>query len=243
MIVNGGEGSPGLIRIEDASVRSHLEMNQKYAISILPFDDGSVDGDFDFDGDYLGDGDSVGWLSVEPGGFTDSEFRPESYSASVSCWVRPEGNFFALNFAADAGAPPEDKGWNMDVYWMGDSEADLVPFRGGDDFGGNDFETQFGNVLNHAADAGAGVSPICVRFQGARLTGEVTDFCNLDLNGPNVVGGSLTPWVDHPSKLNGMPIKPNAIRFCVIFDVASEVGGAAANVHGVTNFVIRANPD
>ncbi len=243
MIVDGGEGSPGLIRIEDGSTRTRLEMNQEYAISILPFDDGSVDGDFDSDGDYLGDGDSVQWLSVEPGGFVDSEFRPESYSASVSCWFRPEGNFFSLNFAEDDGVQPEDMGWNMDVYWMGSSEADLIPFRGGDTFGGNDFETQIGNVLNHAADAGAGVSPICVRFQGARLTGSVSDICSVDLNGPNVVANSVTPWVDHPAMLNDAVIKPNAIRFCIIFDVASEVGGAAANVHGVTNLVIHANPD
>ncbi len=245
MIVNGGDGSPGLIRIEDGSVRTRLAMNQEFAISILPFDDGGVDGDFDIDGDYVGVGDSVGWLSVEPRGFTNSPYRPESYSGAVSCWVRPEGNFFSLNLTEDSGPNPEDKGWNMDVYWMGDTAADLIPFRGdnGGLFGGNDFETEFGNVLNHAADAGAGTSPICVRFQGARLTGVTDDLCDIDLNGANVVSGSLTPWVDHPSKLNDAPILPNAIRFCVIFDLATEVGAAAANVHGVTNLIIHANPD
>jgi hypothetical protein len=245
MIVNGGDGSPGLIRLEDASSRTPLAMNQQYAISILPFDDGGVDGDFDADGDYAGPGDSVNWLSAAPGAFVDSPYRPESYSGAVSCWIRPSGNFYSLNFADDIGTDPDEMGWNMDVYWMGDTAGDLIPFRGdnGGIFGGNDFETEFGNTLNHADDAGAAISPICVRFQGVRLTGVTNDLCDVDLNGANVVSGSLTPWVDHPSKLNEFAILPNAIRFCVIFDLATEVGASATNVHGVTNLIIRANPD
>ena len=245
MIVSGSDGSPGLIRIQDGSARTNLEMNLELSPRLGPFDDGTIDGDFDADGDYVGPGNSVNWLSCDAGGLVESQTRPETLSGTVTCWFFVPGNYFSLNFDEDAGPNPEDKGWNVDIYYQGTTQADLIPFRGdnGGLFGGNDFETEFGNEINVAEDVVNGVSPIAVRFQGARLTNAPTDACNQALDGANVVFGSLTPWVDHPAKLNDSFIQPNAVRVAFIFDHAPEVGAVADDVRGVTNLILKAKPD
>jgi hypothetical protein len=246
MIVNGGDGSPGLIRIaESTSGLTNQALNLSLAAFIRPFDSGAVNGDWDPDGDWVGPGNSVNWLSCAAGGFAESTFRPETQTGIVTCWYLVPGNFFSLNFDPDAGPNPEDKGWNMDIFYRGLTQGHLIPFRGdnGGLFGGNDFETEFGNEINTAADAVNAVSPVAVRFQGARLTGVLPDLCEIDLVGANVLFGSLTTWVDHPLKLNDATVQPNAIRISIIFDHAPEVGAVAADVRGVTNFRISASPD
>ncbi len=84
-----------------------------------------------------------------------------------------------------------------------------------------------------------------VRFQGVRLSGTVTDYCNLNLNGAAVEPDSLTPWVDHPTDLNLFTPQPNVIRFAVIFDeqLAQFDPIIAERIRGVTNLRLRVQPN
>ena len=111
----------------------------------------------------------------------------------------------------------------------------------GDIFGsGNSFEEEFGNYVNNAPNAGADLSPIAVRFQGVRLQADA-DLCDLDLEGVAVAPESVTPWVNHPAELDTFEIKPNALRFCIVFDY--RAAPAALQVKGITNFRIKASPN
>ena len=226
---SGGNGGYGLVRIIDNSGRDYIDMHRDVYTSILPFD---PDPTYD---------DSLELLSVEPT-WTSRTERPESMNASVSCWIRPEGNFFGLRFAEDdpESTDPEDQGWNMDVYWMGPSEDDRIPFRGDNGVFSNSFEEEFGNTINNAPDAGAAQSPVAVRFQGARVVGEEADVCDTDPSSVFLTPGSVTPWVDHPSVLNDFPVQPNMIRFAIVFDHSVAT---VDDLHGVTDLRIKIQPN
>jgi len=227
----GGDGGYGLVRIIDNSERTYLEMNQAVAPAIQPFIGGATSGD----------PDSLELLSVEPTWSSRPE-RPESLNGSVSCWIRPSGNFFGLQFDEDdeTDTSPEAQGWNMDVFWQGTTTADLIPFRGDNDEFDNSFETEFGNTINSAPDAGMAQSPVAVRFQGARVVGEEADLCDTDPASVFLTPGSVTPWVDHPALLNDFPIQPNMIRFAIVFDHGVATAG---DVRGVTNLRIGIQPN
>ncbi len=102
---------------------------------------------------------------------------------------------------------------------------------------------------------GSTPSSIVVRFQGVRSVGSVEDFCDVQMDGMNIeiVPGSLTGWVRHPSDLNdyfsflgadeAAKVQPNMIRFQVIFDRNPGLIGTGAFLVGVDHFQILAQPD
>lgn len=227
----GGDGGAGLIWISDsAGVLDHGSLANR----ILPEDPN--------------DPNSLGWLGLDSGGLANylPRRRPESLSGSVSCWIRPPGNYFALNFREDDGinTDPALMAWNMSVIYDPNDGSPLleIPFRGIDPgpdvagLGGQSWEEFYGKDLGFGGPAGQN-APVVVRFQGARTMaildenhsdtdGNIyNDPCNLSLAGLGtpIVEGSVSPWVDHPALLNdwatqfGKPT-PNMIRFTVLFD-------------------------
>lgn len=233
----GGDGGTGLIRLEDEV--GNIDRAQ-IADDVFPFDSND---------------NSLSWISVAPGDLTGiPRQRPDSMSASTSCWMRPEGNFFGLGFVEDEDnedtGDPNLMGWNMTVIWDDGTGEVQIPFRGDNDVFMGSFENEFGKLLGYDLGVGESAAPLAVRFQGVRVTG-TPDLCDLDLNDPNtgVVNGSLTPWVDHPALLNTFNPVPNAVRFAIVFD--GTVDGAnndlpgllLQNIKGVTDVRIRVLPD
>ena len=95
-----------------------------------------------------------------------------------------------------------------------------VPFRGIDPaspapFNATSFEDVYGKIMGHDLMPGESAAPVVVRFQGARVSGDLPTLCDVDVTDPTVpiINGSLTPWVDHPTKLNDHPIAPNIVRW------------------------------
>jgi hypothetical protein len=181
--------------------------------------------------------------------------------------MRPIGDFFTLDFLADdLSQSPPVYGWNMQVLYHDPASGNdvLTTYRGRDantPFGSGDFESNFGNLMNYLNEANPvgnqfGTGPInpaatgsylAVRFQGALAISDISgDPCNVTLSGAGTqIGtGSLTPWVRHPAELAQFLPRPNMIRFCIVFDRSmAPAGSIAANVRGVTNLVIHAQPD
>jgi hypothetical protein len=215
----GGVGGAGLIRLE--------------GVTLLP-QASSVAGLFEPTDPTVAGPDGINFLSI--GNWAIPRNRPESYSGAVSCWMRPTGNFFQIVFLPDdLGAPTAEEryGWDMDVLFG----AQTYSYRDPDDspFAGQSFEQRFPNSFTAN-------SYLVVRFQGARSSGEIADFCNVDF-GSQIVLGSLTPWVSHPDQLNQFSPKPNMIRFCVVFDFRATLGSPQNQVGGITNLRIRTQPD
>lgn len=232
----GGAGSPGLIRVEDGPPATFTRA--LIAPLVAPFNS-------------ILDPESKDYVSV--GAWVLPRKRPESFTASVSCWLQPQGNFFLLRFNPDDLANPDPAqryGWNMDVIYTTKGGDLLVKYRGPDaNFpisGFDDFEEAIGNQLNHGLAAGQG-SYFAVRFQGAKsLTNISNQPCDVVLNGvgQEIQTGSLTPWVKHPSDLNQFSPRPNMIRFCIVFDMALVTPGSTPSlIKGVTNLKINALPD
>jgi len=232
----GGAGSMGLIRIEDGT---GLLTRASEAPKLLPFS--------------VGDLESRDWLSVAT--WQLPRRRPESFTAAVSCWMRPSGNFFEVLFAEDdlgAVNPDERYGWNMEVMYDDGGPGGLraINYRGPDPDSpfGSDLETLLKNNLNYNLPVGER-SYFCVRFQGARLR---TDFagslCDVNINANegnlDIVDSTLTPWVRHPSDLNDFNPKPTMIRFTIVFDTTLEVPGTPPDfIQGLRALKIRARPD
>lgn len=243
----GGAGSPGLARIEDGNASGTQVTFAALAPLVAPFDSANANGSLDF-------------LSVAGNFFTSAPtIRPESVSASSSCWIQPIGNFLSLGFRADTGPEVENQGWTMNV--VVDQGGNLVkrPYRGTNAQFPQSWETQFGNLLGYDLGVGEVASPIVVRFQGAR-TGEVLSApCDIDPNdffGP-IEAGTLTRWVAHPSELNGIlnqqgnVMTPNIVRFVILFDRTNDPGNndtpgqilTAQGVVGVDDLIILADPN
>ena len=240
----GGEGSPGLVRIEHTDFVDTTTSAALYSPFVAP----ARPNEPSYNMPYT----SAAILSL--GAWGSPQFRPESFSGSQSCWMKPIGNFFELAFSEDdAGAPndPDAKGWNMDILYNTGSGIKAFPYRGlssDPDFpnmGGMDFETFLGTTLNHDEASPNAGSFLVVRFQGARATGELADPCNVNLQfGNEIETGSLTPWVRSPEDLNLFSPKPNMVRFAVIFEprLASQ-GAIQANITGVTNLQVLVQPN
>ncbi|MEM9381761.1 MAG: hypothetical protein AAGB93_17535, partial [Planctomycetota bacterium] len=247
----GGDGSPGLFRIEDGDddPMTQLDFDQIASIT-LPFNPANPSG-------------SLAFLSVAPN-FIDltsvGTQRPDTLSGAASCWVRPDGNYLLLQFGEDdpMDPSPAGQGWTMDVVLRdGMGGTRLRPFRGVTAQDPVDWETTYGNLLGYDLMAGEVASPIVVRFQGGRTRGVVlTDECNTNVNDlDEILAGSLTPWVSHPADLNqvtdstGSNFAPNMIRFCVIFDRTNDGLDTPGmilddeNVLGIDNLRITALPD
>jgi hypothetical protein len=238
---NGGAGSMGLLRVEDmvgGITRSLI------APGVLPYK--PVD-------------DSLSWISVDNGqdpadgpGWTASTFRPDSISASMSCWLQPSGTFFSLFFVDDEEddntGDPDKMGWNMDIlYTPGGGPEVSIPFRGLNGLLSNSWENEFGISLGTQGGS-VTAAPIVIRFQAARTDGS-TNLCNADVNDllAGINPSSVTPWVDHPALFNDFAVAPNMIRFAIIFDGTSQgsdmPGDVLADVTGVTNLRVRVVPD
>jgi hypothetical protein len=236
----GGAGSSGLVRIEDST---GTQTRYGEAPWILPFDPTHI-----HSGSNLPE--SEDFLSV--GNWTLPRRRPESFSASASCWMQPADAFFLLGFDADDLANPDPAlryGWNMDVVYNPGTGEQLIHYRGPDPnlpFGSGDFQSNLGNTLNHGLPAGQG-SYFAIRFQGAKSRASVaTHPCSVALVGASsdIITGSLTPWVQHPADLNAFSPRPDMVRFCVIFDTALVTPNSVGSfIKGVTNLKIRVQPD
>lgn len=231
----GGDGGAGLLRIEDNVGGVDRTVIAPSVAPILP-------------------NSSLDFISVDAGSFTTApRFRPDSVSASSSCWMQPEGNFFGLNFIEDEEdedtGDPAKMGWNMDVIWDDGTGEVNIPFRGTNSLFPVSFENQFGNLLGYDLTGPETAAPIAVRFQGARITGDSVDLCDLDLNdsGSTIVPGSVTPWVDHPEILNTFSPIPNIVRYTIVFDRTVDGGDVPGLqyqfIRGVTNVWIRTIPD
>ncbi len=202
----GGDGGAGLLRLE--TVPPLLDPDQE-ADKIDP-NTAALAAVGATPGDVIGAGE---WTSITVG--------PSGRNGSQSCWIKPEGNFFILNFLDDNDPdlpPTTTLGWDM-LLELADSGPFMgqVSYRGDNPFfPGVSLEAALGNDLDKA--------PMVVRFQGARAIVDIDDFCDVTLEGPNaqVFPGSLTGWVKHPSELNSYfadpALRPNMFRYAIIYD-------------------------
>jgi hypothetical protein len=264
----GGFGGGGLMRLEDLSgglnPPATLMTRCSEAPKLLPFNPTDLDPNTT-SGPCVGLPESEDFLSV--GAWDLPLRRPDSYSGAVSCWMRPTGRFFTIQFDEDDFTIPTNPvmGWNMMVLY-GDpgTTPTRINYRGPDPnspFGSGDFETNLGSTMNYVNEAlpagnqfgtGAfiptpGGTFLAVRFQGALAIADTSSNpCNVPLSGvgSKIAPGSLTPWVRHPAELNEFLPKPNMLRFTIVFDRSgAPPGSPASRVQGITDLVINAQPD
>ena len=214
----GGQGGAGILRIETFAP---LPLLSSEASKFLPAAT-SLTGGATID-------DIFAIAELEP-----VTVGPGTLNGVQSCWIRPEGNFFQLEFPEDNG---DDLGWDLKLL-PNPTALGEQSFRGENDLFPVSLESLLGNEL--------GTSPLVVRFQGARAVKQIDDLCSVDLGGPDspIFQGSLTGWVEHPAQLNdffGDPsLRPNMIRFQIIFDRSIPIFGALT---GITELTIQAIPD
>jgi hypothetical protein len=244
----GGDGSRGLVRIEDGLTGPQQVTFMGLRSLVEPFDVGDPNA-------------SVAHLSVAGNYFTDTPtLRPDSVSASSSCWMQPAGGFDSLGLRADMGTTLETQGWTMNVVINQGGTVTKRPFRGTTAQFPTSWEGQFNNLLGYDLMPGdPPASPIVVRFQGARSGQTLASPCEVDPNdflGP-IDAGSLTRWVAHPSELNGIlnsqgaPLSPNLIRYVILFDQTIDPGNNDTpgltlmnqGVIGVDDLIIVADPE
>jgi len=241
ILARGGAGGAGLVRLED---QTGLVAAEEFG-KILPNDAPTVG--------------TSGQNILSVGDWATPRVHPDSYSAGMSCWMKPTGNFFEATFTTDDPSinSADDYGWNMNViYEVSPGVERKFSYRGRFDGDGNpaadypvpgglDFETALGNNLNFDLGAGEAESYIAVRFQGAVVTGTLLDPCAVVLTGPTatIVPGSETAWMEHPESLNAFLPRPNMIRFVVVFDTKQAVvaGSLASKIKGVTDLRIAAD--
>jgi hypothetical protein len=227
----GGDGGAGLVRLDGIGLQAELE-----APKIAPYDSGDPTSS-----EFL----SIGELEVVDTG-------APSLSGAQSCWSKPEGNFFTVAFAEDEPLPGggTDFGWDMFLV-TNVPGLESMSFRADTTLLGDSVEAVYGSDL-----LGPNPAPLVVRFQGARLIGDLEDPCNVTLEDPGsqIVPDSLTGWVRHPAELNtywdeafpGDPDEaakrePNMIRYQVIFDRSTDL--VDETVLGIDYFYIKAQPD
>ncbi|MBI1380168.1 MAG: hypothetical protein GC161_03675 [Planctomycetaceae bacterium] len=230
----GGPGGAGMMRLENSPLVPLSLANE--AFKLLPANGGP------------GQPASADLVSV--GSWAPAASGPSAQSGLQSCWLMPAGSVFDVDYQEDDLTDPlnPDLGWNMEIELPGGLVA---PYRGPSFIQaifGVDTETLLGTAL--------GTAPILVRFQGARVVGALDAPCldePSDPEGPFLVG-SLTPWVQHPAELNtywesvfpddlglAATLKPNAIRYQIIFDRgAPQFGGV---IQAVRSLSVRAQPD
>lgn len=220
----GGNGGPGLARVE-AQVAPNPAAVAQIAAILEP-----IDGLDPLSTNYL-----------STGAWARSRFVPASFQGAQSCWMRPSGSFFALQFDSDVGAVP---GWDMDLVLNFGAGPVTVPYRKPNGIlpGGQTYEEFWGQLLDRDLQLGEVGAPIVVRFQGAKLSGAMPDPCNVAVSGPTspLAVGSLTPWVRHPEELNAYSPPPDMIRFVILFDASKT---DFLNIVGVTNLRVTATPN
>lgn len=226
----GGDGGTGLVRLESSGLSAENE-----APKIFPFD--------------LGEPDSATFLSV--GTIATKNSGPSAFSGMTSCWTRPEGTFFSVQFkddVLDEFGDIVEPGWDMIVRFSIPGLEETSFRLPNDFFGGLSMEESEGTNLK-----GADGAPIVVRFQGVRVVGDIIDLCDVALDGSEegVVLESLTNWVEHPAELNtywdflGPEVaaqrQPNAVRYQIIFDRSNAL--LPEVIDGVESISILAQPD
>lgn len=236
----GGDGGAGILRIETDFPIDTLAAAPK----IMPYNPsvGSEFGGPDSSNIFTADT----WVADTAG--------PGTRSGIQSCWLRPEGFFFLIQYKEDDFTNPlaPKLGWDMQIFTPTDPGTSFS-YRDKND-PNNPFadspETLFGTDLGGLAGA-----PVVVRFQGARIAEVPEDLCEADFveNGGSIATESLTAWVRHPAELNtywntvfpGDPQaikarRPNIVRYTILFDTSSANAPAFG---GVESFGIFALPD
>ncbi len=229
----GGAGTTGLVRIEDTSGTLTRALEAPW---VLPFNALVPE--------------SENFLSV--GTWSQPTSRPESFTGATSCWMQPTDPFFVLEFESDDLGNPNPAlryGWDMDVVYDSGTGEQLIAYRSPDPlspYAPASFETGMGSTLNTGLPAGQG-SYVILRFQGAKSKTSIAgNPCGIQLTGatPDIVPGSLTPWVRHPADLNLFTPRPDMVRFSVVFDFSLVTPNSIPSyVKGVTNLTIRTQPD
>ncbi len=209
----GGRGGVGFLQIQELTQAPLSTIAQ----SVRPLAPEGVPGGLS---DYLGTSDFEainvkGFLGMShPLTMTPIKYLPGGFTGSQSCWLRPEGNFFRLDFAADSVGSP---GWNMKVLVDDGSGGFLETDYRADPSDPNYDQTWEGNYLNGLGAVLGNTTtgeiqlpptvanpnpvpgaPIVVRFQGARLikdadptnvvfpgSGDSLALCGLPLTGVN----------------------------------------------------------
>jgi len=162
-------------------------------------------------------------------------------SGAQSCWFKPEGSFFLLEFLEDE----VDAGTGEVLVPGFDLRVLPLPLTLGEQSfrGPNDLFTQ---SLEELLGTELGSAPFVVRFQGARAVKQINDPCTVELEGPgaDIELGSLTGWVKHPAELNAYyedpSLRPNMFRFQIVFDRTQPAAGVIA---GITEVTVRVLPD
>ncbi|TAJ03073.1 MAG: hypothetical protein EPO68_17710 [Planctomycetota bacterium] len=233
----GGRGGAGFVRVETATL---LDLEQ-LAAKVAPYEPSQP---------TYGGADSD--LILSTGLFGTKFIGPTAYSGAQSCWLRPDGNYFLLEFAEDdfggPGTADDEYGWSIDVA----TNVPGFPLLAWREplalLGGISLEDFLGSDLK-----GATKSPVVVRFQGARAVKSTDNLCSIDATDPNgpVLPESVTGWVRHPAELNeyfsyltageAAKLRSNMIRFQIVFD---RTTGFYPNLFfGVTNLKVRATPN
>lgn len=223
----GGDGGHGLIRLENGA--NDLDVNNLFSIfepQIAP---------------PVGE-NYTEVMSV--GKFLLKRTLPRSFQGVQSCWNRPVGNFFALTFDSDDFTDPQNPifGWNMDLVMDFGSGPVELPYRGDNGVTAMSLQDTWGELLNRDLMVGEMGAPLVVRFQGAKSSTNIVDFCNVPLSGGSstIQPGSLTPWVRHPDELNAFNPPPDMIRYVIIYDAFSD---DLFDIRGVTDITINSIPD
>ncbi len=200
----GGDGGTGLVRVETLQGLTNMDI----AGQIAPNDTAD-------DMEFL----SVGaWMPTSL-----AADGPQTISSATSCWVRPAGSFFNLDFDSDVGPV---LAWDLSLVVNFGAGPVTVSYRDATDPNnpfGNSIQQTWGDLVASDLMGGQVAAPIAVRFQGAKTTQTLTNPCvtdPFDVTAP-FAQGSVTPWVRHPEELNAYTPKPDAVRFCIIFDRSS----------------------
>jgi len=216
----GGDGSPGFLRIE--ANEAPLVTNEEPKVVPL---------EAEIQAQY-GPGATIEDIFTTAV-WSPSNEAPSGMSGAQSCWIRPTGNFFRLDFEADGTEP----GWDLRLRITG--QAEPQSFRGENDlFPGQTLEALWGSEI--------GGAPIVVRFQGARATGNLLDPCAVLETGVEspLKAGSLSGWVDHPAELSDFhgeeSLTPNIFRFLVIWDASQP---EFAGIEGLEDVTVTIQPD
>lgn len=216
----GGLGSPGILRLESPVIPSVETEESK----VLPLESELKD--------LYGNQHSIEEIFTT-GDWTPLAEAPSSQNGAQSCWVRPSGNFFRLDFAQDS----EDQlGWDMSLRIKG--QASPQSYRGTNDVSPMTLEELFGTEF--------GSAPLVVRFQGARATDVLVDACAVPESGVQspIAPNSLTEWLHHPGELNGhfadASLSSNMFRFVVIWDKSHP---DFAMIESIEDITVTIQPD